>query len=126
LNRRALIRILVDDYGEAIVDGMNYFSNRVSNTDGPISFSDHIEIPPRSTIGQATLSGYLDQTDPNASHISFTHCEFIDDDGVQRSADLNHTNAFSRNRLVRVDLLASGINGEFEFLINLFFWPSVF
>ena len=106
------------------MDGMIYHWNYVHNSDGVSSTSDHVEIPPTATIGQITISGNYDHTDPNLCEASFISCEFIDGNGVQRTRQLG-VNSFSQNGLVRVDfqlVVDSGASGD---VMNLFFWQSV-
>jgi hypothetical protein len=89
------------------------------------SFSQHFESGPVSTIGQLTISSYHDETDPNDSHAGFDNCEFIDDNGIQRSRILNSIGSFSQNNMVRVDFSGFVGNGGTTFMMNLFFWPGV-
>ncbi|PTB24216.1 hypothetical protein C9I56_34980 [Paraburkholderia caribensis] len=68
---------------------------------------------------------YFDETDPNISQLTFDSCEFIDDDGIQRTQQIDDI-AFVRNKMVRVDYTIAVLDGKASFIINLFFWPRVF
>ena len=106
------------------MDGMRWHTNSFASDDGYASASEHIEIPPTSTIGQISLSGNYDHTDPNLGSTAFTSCEFIDDDGVQRTQQLSGA-SFSRNKMVRVDFSVFVDSGATDYIVNLFFWPDV-
>jgi len=105
------------------MDGMIWHWNFVQ-ADDVTSFSDHISIPPTSTIAQAYISSDVDFTDPQSAIIGFTDCEFVDENGQHRE-NLDQVASFSRNNMIRVDFLATVENAGLNYLINLFFWPSV-
>ena len=88
--------------------------------------SNHVEMPPTSTIGQVGIVDYFDSTDPNNTSGGFDSCQFIDQFGVQRTNVLNGAASFDQNNMVRVDFtMFASADCSASYIVNLFFWPNV-
>lgn len=108
--------------------GMHYDTGFVYGDDYTASY--HWELPPTSTILQLSLTGLIEGLDFHFMAQGFTHIEYLDSDGVTRHEDYTdpatRPTALSINGLTRVDWEISVIDARADWLLNAFFWNSVY
>ena len=115
------------------MNGMQQGSNFAYTTGSDdYSGSFHWELPPRSALGQLSISTYFEFDDEAHVDLGFTHAEYLDNDNVTHHADypdidrVDAARTISVNRLTRIEWQMRVSNCVAWFLINLFFWDSVF
>ncbi len=116
------------------MNGMRYETGSMFNFDSdPFTGSWHLELPPTSTIGQLSLAAYFELADEANVDLGFTHDEYLDPQGVPRHDDYPDIDtitgvrhAISINNMTRVDWEMRIGSCAATFLLNLFFWDSVF
>ena len=110
--------------------GMHYEYGFVYSDDD-YTASYHWELPPTSTILQLSLSSLTEGWDKYAwATLGFTHVEYLDSNGVPRHEDYpvdrNTPTALSVNGLTRVDWEIGVLDTWVNWLLNAFFWNSVY
>ena len=112
------------------MNGMHYAHNYLWTTESDYyTQTAHWELPPTSSIAQLTVTTYFEFDDEGSIDLGITRVEYLDGT-VTRHIDYSnipqYPKAVSINGLTRIDWRARVSNAWASWLLNVFFWDSVY
>lgn len=115
------------------MNGMHYQYGWASTTGSDdYTASWHYELPPTPTIGELSLGDYFEFDDKAHVDLGFTHVEYLGPQGQTSHNDYPDIDSFdvqhdvSITNMTRADWAMRVSNCTASFLLNLFFWDSVY
>lgn len=76
------------------------------------------DVPTVNILGQISLCGLADQTDPMTADVQFTRVHYVDDDGNATQREINGP-VFQQNRVTTVEWKADASNGGINWSVLL-------